>query len=101
MSIATPSAHPLWLIPVLYILFAMSTFFRYRTLIFTFLAFGFYWILVLLRYIRGARSTLDYTYSYGGNVLTLVERSVSVLLFVKPEMDLNKIYRGRKARRDG
>jgi hypothetical protein len=100
MSTATPSAHPPWLIRVLYILFATSIF-RYRTLIFTFLAFKFYWILVLPHYIRDARPTLDYTYSYGGYVLTLVERSVSVLLFMKPEMDLDKIYKGRKARRDG
>jgi hypothetical protein len=70
------------------------------TLIFAFLAFEFNWILILPRYIRGARSTLDYTYSYGGNVLTLVERSVGVLLFMKPEIDLFKIYRGQKARRD-
>lgn|ERR1700728_2641288 len=101
MSIATLSAHSPWLIPVLYILFAMSIFFRYRTLIFTFLAFRFYWILVLLRYIRGAHSTLDHTYRYGGNVWMLVGRSVNVLPFMKPETDLVKIRRGRKARRDG
>jgi len=95
MSTATLSVHPPRLIPILYIFFATSICFRHRTLILTFLVFELYWILVLLRYVR-VHSTWNDAYSYRGKVLALVGRSVSVLLFMKPEKDLIKIFRGGK-----
>ena len=94
MSIATLSVHPPRLIPILYIFFATSICFRHRTLILTFLVFELYWILVLPRYVRGVHSTWNDAYSSRGNVSALVGRSVSVLLFMKPEKDFIKISRG-------
>jgi hypothetical protein len=96
MSTAAPSVHPPRLIPILYILFATSIFFRHRTLILTFLAFELYWIFVLPRYVRGVHSTWNDAYSYRDSVSALVGRSVSVLLFMKPEKDLIKASRGGK-----
>lgn len=96
MSTETPSVHPPRLIPILYILFATSIRFRHRTLILAFLAVELYWILALPRHIRGVHSTWNGAYSYRGNASALVRRSVSALLFMKPEKDLIKISRGGK-----
>lgn len=64
---------------------------RSGILTFAFLAFELYWVLVLPSYTRGPNSTWSDVYAHGGNVSALVGRSVSVLLFMKPEKDLVKL----------
>ena len=93
--------HPPWLVPVLHILFASAIYFCNRVLILAFLAFELYWLVLARipsRYSCGPKSNWSDAYSYGGNVSAVVGRSVSFLLFMKPEKDFVPVQRSESER---